>query len=207
LTTIVELQKEIQDYGGLDADYYQKMIHKIPPAPSVDRTWYFKNLCRNMVVLDIGCNGPMHDHLKEVSKEIWGIDRVESKIENYIKIDVEKEPLPLIDGKKFDIVICGEILEHLSNPGQFLEKLKVYQTSIVLSVPNAFADSALNSVKKGIEQVNKDHVAYYSYFTLKNLVERQGYTIDEFLWYNGEPNISEGLIFAISNGGNGNGST
>src|SRR3990172_4625529 len=52
---------------------------------------------------------------------------------------------------------------------------------------------------EGIEHLsNPEHVAYYSWHTLKVLVERHGYGIVEWYWYNGEPGTAEGLIFNLT---------
>jgi len=94
-----------------------------------------------------------------------------------------------------DIIVCGEVFEHLANPGRVLKALREYQKPVVVTVPNAFSDSGHFSVSRGIENVNKDHVAYYSYWTLRELVTRYGFTIYDWYWYNGKPLTAEGLIF------------
>ena len=95
------------------------------------------------------------------------------------------------------MIVCGEVLEHLSNPGHFLTALRAtYPTVLVLiTVPNAFATAgAAWLVTKGRENVNKEHVCYYSYTTLKELLRRARYAITEHAWYGGTPYVSEGLI-------------
>jgi len=52
-------------------------------------------------------------------------------------------------------------------------------------------------MRGGIENVNRDHVAYYSYWTLHELVTRYGFEITEWHWYNGRPLFAEGLIFWV----------
>jgi hypothetical protein len=43
-----------------------------------------------------------------------------------------------------------------------------------------------------------DHCYWFSWRTLKTLVERAGYAVAEFHWYGpGEPGFSEGLIFVL----------
>jgi hypothetical protein len=51
-----------------------------------------------------------------------------------------------------------------------------------------------HALEKGYENVNRDHVAYYSWWTLKSLVEKCGYEVVEFAWYNGRPLFAEGLV-------------
>ena len=125
----------------------------------------------------------------------WGIDRLGGpNIFGFDLDDVEAGSLPDFVG--VELVICGEVLEHLSNPGHFLKRLKkAYPVTTIFTVPNAFTDIGRNSLKTGIEQVNSDHTCYYSYTTLKELLDRHAYQIDEFYWYNGRPLFAEGLIF------------
>jgi hypothetical protein len=61
-----------------------------------------------------------------------------------------------------------------------------------------------------VENVNLDHVNYYTYYTLKSLVTRYGYQILDFFWYDYEvqsrkspPGLTEGLIFVVRRKGNG----
>ncbi len=171
-------------------EYAAKMLHPVPDTESVDRTiWLVKEL-KGKRVLHFGSAGPLHGILKQVA-EMYGADR-EGNCD--FALDVETDPLP--DGE-YDYILCGEILEHLSNPGVFLEKLKQYDCPIIITVPNAFSETGFFWLKKGAENVNKEHVAYYSYTTLKVLIERHGYREIGFYWYNGEPLFAEGLIFVI----------
>jgi hypothetical protein len=64
----------------------------------------------------------------------------------------------------------------------------------VITVPNAFAQAGRSHMLRGVENVNVDHVAWYSHRTLKTLLERVGYDIKEFHWYRGVPYLAEGLI-------------
>jgi len=50
------------------------------------------------------------------------------------------------------------------------------------------------AAEAGPGECHRDHVSYYSYTTIKVLLERAGYSIVEHYWYGGKPYISEGLI-------------
>ena len=64
-------------------------------------------------------------------KEVWGIEAVPSvaqeakrRLDHVIVGDVEAmDPLPLPE-RYFDCVICGDVLEHLKEPGVLLQRLK-----------------------------------------------------------------------------------
>ena len=96
-----------------------------------------------------------------------------------------------------NLIVCAEILEHLASPGRLLKQLRYYRCPVVLSVPNAFSEVGFAHLRKGFENCNIQHVSYYSYRTLKTLVERFDYTIDSFWWYTGIPLFSEGLVMVV----------
>lgn len=175
---------------GISEEYKKKMVHSIPSFDTVDRhSWLYKIL-KDKKVLHFGGVGPLHNELTKLC-DIKSVDR---RGEVDYKIDVEKDDLP---GGEYDYILCGEIIEHLSNPGFFLDKLRKYDCDIIITVPNAFCATGYMWLKKKMENVNSEHVAYYSYKTLTTLVERHGYTVKERFWYNGKPMIAEGLVFVV----------
>src|SRR5574343_763015 len=74
--------------------------------------------------------------------------------------------------------ICGEVIEHLINPGQFLMQLHAAKCPIIVTVPNAFGSAGMKCIRNtGYENVNKDHVAYYSYGTFRVLAQKCRFSI------------------------------
>ena len=100
-----------------------------------------------------------------------------------------------------ELVLVPELLEHLTNPGRFLRSLHVYHCPILITVPNAFAVIGVQHMARGVENVHVEHVAYYSYWTLRRLVEQTGYAVEDFAWCHGEPLSAEGLIFLVGEQG------
>jgi 2-polyprenyl-3-methyl-5-hydroxy-6-metoxy-1,4-benzoquinol methylase len=177
-----------------------KMTHPIPKARLVERELYILVQCKDKVVLDIGATGPMHEAILQVAKKCYGMDIIEKSEDNYFRVDLDKAvSLPVLND--LEVVIAGEVLEHLSNAGHFLDLLKPYKCPIVITTPNAFSEVGAYHVKRGIEHVNKEHVSYYSFQTLSVLVERHGYKMLDWCWYNGKPEkpqLAEGLVCLIS---------
>lgn len=174
-------------------EYVAKMLHAVPDAPVVDRAAFIRERCQGKVVLDVGASGPMHDVIVKVASTTYGLDRRDGPDITGFDLDAILPELPCF--KDVEIVVCGEVLEHLSNPGWLLARLhEQYRVPVIVTVPNAFTAAGRKHLENGIENVNKDHVAWYSYHTLKGLLERHGYTIAEFAWYNGQPFTAEGLI-------------
>jgi 2-polyprenyl-3-methyl-5-hydroxy-6-metoxy-1,4-benzoquinol methylase len=176
-------------------EYVKKMLHAVPDAPVVDRTAFILERVKGKVVLDIGASGKLHEAIKQSAFIVKGIDksRDDDECVAFDLDDVRYHVLPQWDN--IECVVCGEVLEHLGNPGFFLARLrKLYRVPTIFSVPNAFTATGRKHLENGVENVNQDHVAWYSYKTLRTLLERYGYTIAEFAWYNGQPYTAEGLI-------------
>jgi cyclopropane fatty-acyl-phospholipid synthase-like methyltransferase len=196
---------DVMNHGTFAADYWEKMMHQIPEANSVDRYAFLIEVAKGRRVLDIGCTGPLSEAIAKIAEEYYGIDRVECpahcKPERYWQTDLDNidvgDPIYGKAEPYFDCIIASEVIEHLGNPGLLLAYIKTRKCPIILTAPNAFSSAGQHFLRKGYEQVNKDHVAWYSWHTLKTLVERYGYNIIEWYWYNGKPYTAEGIIFVM----------
>lgn len=194
--TISDLLDECQAYGSHDPAYYEKQIHHVPNAKVVDRREFILERCKNRTLMSIGASGSIQDEVDQVSKKCYCIDKNPRKDGLVIDLDGDDWEFPIASG--VELVLCGEVLEHLANPGRVLSRLKEYGVPIIITVPNAHSDSCRDMlIKEGIENVNREHVSWYSWRTLKTLVERYKFEIKEFYWYNGKPLVAEGLIFVV----------
>jgi SAM-dependent methyltransferase len=186
----------------------------------VDRVEFIRNECVDKSVLHLGCtNYPytkeaiegdmlLHHELGSISKELYGLDfdpeglqiLSEAGVENLFRADLEKlEELKL--ERTFDVIIAGEMIEHLNNPGLFLEGIKRFMhggSRLVITTINAY--SAMRFAMYGLrgkggpnEPVHPDHVAYYSYRTLKLTVERIGLELNQFYYYDVGPEHRGGI--------------
>lgn len=176
----------------------------------VQRVEFIKHECVDKKVLHLGCtNWPytqdaidnvmlLHAELNEISSELYGFDFDQEGLDtlaaagekNLFRADLEKLDEVALD-MTFDVIIAGEIIEHLSNPGLFLNGIQRFMsptTKLVITTINAY--SALRFVCYGLrgrggvnEMVHPDHVAYYSYRTLSLLVQRSRMQVLEFMFY------------------------
>ncbi len=78
-----------------------------------------------------------------------------------------------------DVVVAGELIEHLENPLQFLTQFaeidRLSGKTLILSTPNA---TALHNVLIGLarrESTHQDHLCILSYKTLATLCRRAGF--------------------------------
>jgi len=183
-------------------EYRAKMLHQLPDAKTVDRVAFILKHCAGKRVLEFGASGTLTEEIRKVADWYYGVDRNDGVGVQAFDLDalgysIEYEfgpDLPRID--KPEMIVCGEILEHLGNPLWFLVRLRRQYagTPTIITVPNAFSHAAQHWLKKGFENVNRDHVAWYSPKTISVLLERAGYTVGQLFYYNGEGPTAEGLI-------------
>ncbi len=177
---------------------------------TVERVEYIKKSCAGKKVLHLGCtNYPFTEHsiehkmllhfeLEEVAGELYGFDFDQKGIDileaagakNIFFADLEQlEEVNL--SETFDVIIAGEMIEHLSNPGLFLKGIQRFmnpQTNLLITTINAYC--GMRMLTYGLrgdggthEPVHPDHVAYYSHSTLRVLVERENLKVNNFLFY------------------------
>lgn len=199
------LRDALDELGRLRVDdaYRRKQLHKIPDAMLVDRGTVILEASTSKRVLHLGCGwppSPLHQAIAGVAAHLIGVDIQAPQITDcnvwYADLDARPEGLPL---REYDLIVAGEILEHLGNPGNLLQTLRRLfpSTVLILSVPNAFSQVAMQWVQRGYENVNVQHCAWYSWKTLTELVTRCGYVVLNWGWYGGPPYVAEGLVFIV----------
>jgi 2-polyprenyl-3-methyl-5-hydroxy-6-metoxy-1,4-benzoquinol methylase len=187
--------------------------HKLPKVPLVgDRHLFVIERCKGKRVLHIGCTDEgmlgerfergnlLHARLEDVADLLWGVDIDREGIEflcgkgfgNLLVADAEKiDECRELAGRDFEVIIAAEIIEHLSNPGLFLDSVKNLmtpeQTELVISVPNAFRPATLKGLAFGYEEVHPDHNYWFSYKTITNLLQRHGYSVEQLAVYTSLP--------------------
>lgn len=176
----------------------------------IQRVEFIKKACAGKKVLHLGCtNYPytkealendmlLHFELEKTAGELYGFDFDERGLEilrnsggkNLYRADLENlEKVEL--NETFDVIIAGEMIEHLSNPGLFLRGIKRFMnedTDLIITTINAYC--AFRFIIYGLrgrgganEPVHPDHVAYYSYKTLSLILERENLRVKKFYFY------------------------
>jgi len=121
--------------------------------------------------------------------DVLGIDRDAAGIaalasEGFRVLCADVEDLALEE--RFDLLVAGELIEHLSNPGRFLSGLRRIAApgaALFLSTPNPFAARQLGKVvRRGRPAVHEDHVAWYDPLVLGRLCRASGWTPVECAW-------------------------
>ena len=86
----------------------------------------------------------------------------------------------------FEAIVAGEIIEHLSAPGPFLEAmldLAAPGSRLVLTTPNAYRLQNFLTPFSGNELIHPDHTAWHSPSTVSVLLERSGWRVDRIAYY------------------------
>ena len=169
-------------------------------------------ICRDKDVLDIGCI--QHD-ISNVDSEEWlhgqivkiasltlGVDYLTSAVfelaqrgYNVIQGDVN---IPLSINKKFDVIVVGNLIEHLSNfEGLFnnLNRLLKDDGVVLISTANPFfSEQYFFSAFKNEIIVNPEHTCWLDPCTLDQLSTRFGFETLEVRWVKEKWKLSMGVI-------------
>ncbi|GAF75725.1 unnamed protein product, partial [marine sediment metagenome] len=187
--------------GILVNQKYNKLIKNAPV--NIDRYKFVIDKTRGKTVLDLGCiahslkvteTGPwLHKEIKKVAKTVVGVDVLEAEVKmlrekgyNIVCQNVESLGLQ----QKFDVIVCGDIIEHLFNVGGFLGSLYKHLDDngiVIITTCNPFyVDQFLFCLLKGFPLVNPSHVCWYDPYTLFSCAERFGFNISGFYWLKDE---------------------
>jgi SAM-dependent methyltransferase len=158
--------------------------------------WVLNEITENDRVLDLGCiqhtaskeikRNWLHKKLYNKAAYVLGIDKVENDVEilrskgyNIRYGDVEKLDL----GETFDVIVAGELIEHLSNPGLFLEGVRKHLNEngrLIITSPNPFFFYRFCQALVGNVVCNVEHICYYDKRTIRQLLERFGFKVIKF---------------------------
>lgn len=139
---------------------------------------------QNKKVLDVGCRNGILTRYFSSNNIVTGVD-IDSEALKEIKNKLNIETIEMdlngnwhqLGGERYDFVVMGEVLEHLYNPSNVLEKvIKVLKPggSLIGSVPNAFSLKNrlryLFGSKINTPLADPTHINQFSYNDLKNLM-------------------------------------
>ena len=149
----------------------------------------------NKTALDIGCVsnqkkghfqfGRLHEFLRKKCSSVKGLDINRKGVEqlrrngyDIIFGNAETFNIP----EKFDVIVAGEIIEHLENQGAFLRTAWRHlkkEGKIIITTPNSFALRTFLRNVLGVLEVNKEHTLWHDKNTLTRLVERCGFKVEK----------------------------
>ena len=163
-------------------------LEKLKAQKPVDRLSYISKFCKNKRVLDIGCYDEtaiklkersgywLHTLIAEKAKRVIGIDsseQIRSEIKTGLRSRIIKKDLYDLDkyfasANKVDVIVAGELIEHIPDVSKFLQLMKgLYPgKTLLLTTPNATSLTNVLLAFFDRESSHKDHIQIFSYKTL-----------------------------------------
>lgn len=160
----------------------------------------------------------LHAQLAEVALALAGVDNSEAGIaqarelgfDAYIADCQDAAVVAAAGVPPADLVIAGEIIEHIENLGGFLDatrQLLVPGGELIITTPNPYALTNVLLAFLRREVQNDDHVGWQSWRTLDTLLARHGYERGRVVYYRhprfraaSRASLSERLRCAAFNG-------
>jgi 2-polyprenyl-3-methyl-5-hydroxy-6-metoxy-1,4-benzoquinol methylase len=165
----------------------------------VSKEQFILDHSRGKRVLHLGCVGfadltdeqrvasakkSLHWKLTEIA-DVTGIDYSAAVVEEYRRLGVfdnilvgnvmELEALKL--PQKFDVVVAGDIIEHISNPGRMLDGIRSLSnpsTEIIITTPNSFGLPNFLRYCAGRFHEGGEHVLGFNTQQMEGILERHG---------------------------------
>ena len=145
-------------------------------------------------ILHVGCvgqaEGKYHLHLELCSRlpssQVLGLDvdhpgALELKRQGCRMLVADAQRLPL--KAAFDTIVAGELIEHLSNPGEFLEGCRRAlrpRGRLVITTPNPFSLMyGLMYLKNYKSAFNHEHALWLCPQTIEALAQRCGFHVEK----------------------------
>ena len=147
-------------------------------------TLFAKLIGSGRKVLDLGCRDGVITKYFVNDNEVTGVDVDSAMLEKAAKtwgiktahFDIQSDRWP-VQASYFDVVVAGELLEHLYFPSQIVEKISRLLGPgglFIGSVPNAFAlknrIKYLFAVKKGTPLEDPMHINHFSRRELEEML-------------------------------------
>ena len=191
-----------------------RWVHRIPRAPLVDRAEFLIDRARAKSVVhlgfaDVGLTEAkrgggtwLHAQLAEVATDAAGIDLDEDAVTRARALgyaahvaDCQRPgALAALGLAPAEVVVAGELIEHLDLPGAFLDEVGSLVSdggSLVITTPNAQRLTNVVGALLGRDIVSGEHVGWHSWKTLDTLLRRHGWRLEELAYY-ANPSASGG---------------
>lgn len=202
-----------KDYDYLSGKMFSNSYSlKLEENVLYDRIKTLLMLSRGKRVLHIGCC----DHLPLIDEKIqnreWLHALLDETCEYVLGVDINQEAVDYVNSNKlsklpvyctditspeflsdfpkydFDLLILGEIVEHVDNPVDFLKCLKNnmgeygFTGKYIITVPNAISTVRYGLFDKGVETINSDHKFWFTPYTISKVMTSAGIMPEQILF-------------------------
>lgn len=127
----------------------------------------------------------LHDALVDEFGRVIGVDILEDDVKklNELGYEMMQANVTSMDlAIEADTVVAGELIEHVDNPGQMLGRVRRHLKpggAFIITTPNPWVIGHIARLLTIGLQVNDGHVAWYGPVTLKQLLSRYGFAVEE----------------------------
>lgn len=159
-----------------------------------DRVGFIVERARGKRVLDLGCvahdvermksNRWLHHEIAEAGDVCVGVDVLSEGVEamneagyTAVVADLAKNPEALTGRGLFQIIVAGELIEHVGNLDMIFEAAEKYLTAdgeLIITTPNPYAPARVRAGRRGEIWENVDHIMYAFPSGIAELAERHG---------------------------------
>jgi SAM-dependent methyltransferase len=157
--------------------------------------------CREKRVLDIGCVGD-YKQLEEIQNniffrlshysDIYGIDINVEGVQYLQSLGCKCHVLNALHldelrANNYDVVLLGDIIEHMADPSSFLIKVRSClqpEGIVICTTPNAFHYLNTLSILIHKRVTRRQHTTWFCSVTLKNIFRFSGFRLNEMIFIN-----------------------
>lgn len=181
----------------------------VPKTTSVERTSFVENYVQGKDILHVGVGGAIidtelkkaflegdvsqwfHAKISRRAKSVTTLEIERDNIEKFSKIvpgtyihaDITDPRIPFLVDHTYELIVFTEIIEHLDcfrSALQNINKLLAPGGQVLISTVNAFNASLFLKMMFRYETNHIEHTAYFSYLTIKRVLEMNGLVIRDF---------------------------
>lgn len=191
-----------------------------------DRIEFITKYAKNKTVLNIGCIGNInisnpkfpnnwsHNKIMKSAKSVIGLDINQPFIQllrkigyNIMNLNLSHEilePEALLNLGQFQLIVIGELIEHISNLEIFFHNVKNLLCKdgyILVTTPNASSLSFfLGGLMRKKRVLSSQHLCIYSIETISNLLSIYDFKIVKWKYYTCSPRykIAKKLVFSLT---------
>lgn len=185
-------------------------LHPLPGTAAVDREDALVEAARGRRTVHVGfvdehlletriATGTwLHARLGAVADSLVGLDVAEQGVDwarrnGYEAYAVDAQSADAVRALGLapaDVVIAGEVIEHLDAPGPFFRAMRELvgpEGRLVVTTPNQANFLAWLVPLTGREAMHPDHMVAFSVRTLAAIGERNGWTVESIVYYQHRP--------------------
>ncbi len=182
-----------------------------------DRVGYLRHRVGGRTVLDIGCvahdaarmasGSWLHAHLVEVSESCLGVDVLAEGVQamreegfDAIAHDLGAGPGPLAARGPFQVIVAGELIEHLGDPEMLFRaasELLSADGELIITTPNPYSPARVRAGQRGDIWENVDHVTYAFPSGIGEMAARHGLVLAEAMTTTPKRPQRNGIVHSI----------